>query len=483
MPSKLSFQASTDSFDAPTLVVIGKTKRLFADDVRQALPAPINALWERMLEAAQPGDHGAVERSWCDDHKTDRVIMCVVPELHSRHNSPARPDSIYEMLVKVLPKGDDVDILLALDQAEHAMSCAIAVARAFPLYQAKSGEQDDDRSVRVALLSASGDVEGLEAVTEGAASTRMAARLVDTPASELNTSAFVEEARRVAAETGAKIEVISGESLRDRGFGGLWGVGKAATHPPALVVLSHEPDNADRTLCWVGKGIVYDTGGLSIKGKNNMPGMKADMAGAAAVLGAFRAAVRTRAKDRIHAILCLAENSVGPEATRPDDILHLYSGKSVEVNNTDAEGRLVLGDGVAYAAKHLEPDIILDMATLTGAQLVATGKKHAAVICNDDELEAAAIRAGKRSGDLVHPLPYCPEFFRKEFKSEVADLKNSVKDRANAQCSCAAQFVAEHLSSYVGPWLHVDMAGAAGINARASGYGVALLLDLFISGD
>jgi probable aminopeptidase NPEPL1 len=122
------------------------------------------------------------------------------------------------------------------------------------------------------------------------------------------------------------------------------------------------------------------------------------------------------------------------------------------------------------------------MATLTGAQLMATGKRHAGIVCNDDALEQACIAAGKRSGDLVHPLPYAPELFRREFKSDVADLKNSVKDRMNAQSSCAAQFVAEHFVAYDGPWLHVDMAGPGDNGDRGTGYGVALLTTLFAEG-
>ena len=181
----------------------------------------------------------------------------------------------------------------------------------------------------------------------------------------------------------------------------------------------------------------------------------------------------------------------------------------MEINNTDAEGRLVLGDGVAYASQVLAPGLIVDMATLTGAQLVATGKRHAAVVSNCEATEAAAVAAGRASGDLVgrpvravprrcqirsdpgpqpracapsphqvHALPFCPEFYRPEFASKVADMKNSVKDRSNAQSSCAANFVYEHLAEgYTGRWLHVDMAGPAW-QERGTGYGVALLLQL-----
>ena len=192
-------------------------------------------------------------------------------------------------------------------------------------------------------------------------------------------------------------------------------------------------------------------------------------------------AAKLGAAQRIDAILCLAENSVGPDAMRPDDIITLYSGKTVEVNNTDAEGRLVLADGVAFAVKDLGAAIVVDLATLTGAQLMATGKLHAAIVCNDDALEAEAVTAGKASGDLVFPVPFAPELFRGEFQSPVADLRNSVKDRMNAQSSCAAQFIAESLpAGEAVRWLHVDMAGPVTSRDRATGYGVALLSALFI---
>ena len=148
--------------------------------------------------------------------------------------------------------------------------------------------------------------------------------------------------------------------------------------------------------------------------------MKVDMGGSAAVLCGFATAVSTGVcKAPLHALLCIAENSVGPLATRPDDVHVMLSGKTVEVNNTDAEGRLVLSDGVFYAHRELNPRVIVDIATLTGAQLIATGKNHAALYCNDEELEALAIKAGKYSGDLTFPIPYCPEFYRKEFASPV----------------------------------------------------------------
>jgi len=379
-------------------------------------------------------------------------------------------------------KGGKLAVLIALETKDYAFASACGVGRAFPKFSLKTGgtsSKKKGRKVSVGFLAPDGKVKGLKKLGFACDAVRDAGQLVDMPASVLSTDAFVAEAQKVAVATGAGCKVISGKALEKKGFGGLVGVGKAATHGPALVILSHEPKKGGEALAWVGKGIVYDTGGLSIKGKGNMPGMKADMGGAAAVLCAFRAALERGYKGRLYALLCLAENSVGPEATRPDDVLHMYSGKTVEVNNTDAEGRLVLADGVAYAVKNLKADTVVDLATLTGAQMVATGKRHAGIVSNSETLETRTVEAGRRSGDLVHPLPYCPEFFKDEFSSKVADMKNSVKSRVNAQSSCAAQFVANHLGDFNGDWLHVDMAGPAGIGDRGTGYGVALLLDLF----
>lgn len=190
-----------------------------------------------------------------------------------------------------------------------------------------------------------------------------------------------------------------------------------------------------------------------------MPGMKRDCGGAAGILGAFYAAVKANFTENLHAVFCLAENSVGPLSTRPDDVHTLYSGRTVEINNTDAEGRLVLADGVVYAQKDLNANIILDMATLTGAQGIATGKYHAAVLTNNEDWEDFSMKAGQISGDLVFPIPFSPELHFSEFASAIADMKNSVADRTNAQSSCAGLFIAAHLGfDYPGVWVHVDMA-------------------------
>ncbi|KAJ1480547.1 hypothetical protein T484DRAFT_1759172 [Baffinella frigidus] len=316
-------------------------------------------------------------------------------------------------------------------------------------------------------------LKAAQAVADGV---RLACSLVDRPPMDMTPTALADAAKAVAVEIPGVVvsEHIVGENLRDKGYGGIWGVGKAGECPPSLLVLSYDPPGAIETVCLVGKGITYDTGGLSLKSKDGMPGMKHDMGGAAGMIGGFYAAAKLGCKQRIHLILCIAENAIGPTAFRNDDILTMFSGKTVGV-----PGRLVLGDGVAHATKLLRPNLVIDMATLTGAQLVATGKKHAGVLANSEELERKAVAAGLRSGDFCFPLLYAPELLFPEFKSEVADMKNSVKDRGNAQSSCAGHFIEKHLAAdYTGGWLHIDMAGPGTKDQRATGYGVGLVLAL-----
>jgi len=356
----------------------------------------------------------------------------------------------------------------------------IAIAKSFPLFSMKSNEKKSSK-IHVVFCRKNGsfvdDSKQLKAAESVAYGVQLAARLVDSHPELMTTTRFAEEVETLVSQN-AKVSLkqLIGEELQ--AFGGLYAVGKAATCPPRLILLEYD-GGGEETVALVGKGIVYDTGGLSLKSKTGMCGMKHDMGGGAGVLAGFFAAVELKVTKKVHCILCLAENAIGPTSFRNDDILSMYSGKTVEVNNCDAEGRLVLADGVAWATKHIKNlDLVVDMATLTGSQLVATGKKHAGVLASDEDVEKRAVSSGLHSGDLCFPLLYYPALME-EFRSEVADMKNSVKDRSNAQTSCAGHFIESHLDdSYCGGWLHVDMAGPGSDGERATGYGVGLVLSL-----
>lgn len=450
------------------------------------LPAGLAPVWGKLVASLQPGDAYASTQSWVDaDAGAIPALVFAISDRASRHNIKARPDILTQVLRGQHTEGRAV-LFLLLDRPEDALPLGLAIGRAFPYFDARS-TAGAEGTLDIVFLTQSGGVEAatlaeIALITE---QVRQAARLVDLPPDRLNTDAFVDEAKRLAKALKADIQVLRTRELVKKGMGGLAGVGQAARQEPALVHLSYggKTKAPKGKVALVGKGIVYDTGGLSIKPKAGMPGMKNDMAGAAAVLRTFVALVELGVDLEVHAILCLAENAIGPDAIRNDDILSLYSGKTVEINNTDAEGRLVLADGVAYATKDLEADWIIDIATLTGAQLMSTGKLHAAIVSNDEDLEAVALEAAFASGDLVFPQPYAPEFYRAEFKSAVADMRNSVRDRMNAQTSCAAQFIAEHLGTGERPWLHIDMAGPSTRWDRGTGYGVGLLTSVVRSLD
>ncbi|XP_048385790.1 probable aminopeptidase NPEPL1 isoform X1 [Stegostoma tigrinum] len=416
----------------------------------------------------------------------DYAVVAALPSKVSRHNSPSSAHFLTR-LIRNCSSGRTNQCIVLVCEYMEVFASACAVTRAFPLFTRRTGllESGEKFTVTVEFILVGENTKPLTesvltCLLNAAEGIRLAARIVDTPCNEMNTDDFLAEIEVVGSELGIIPTVIRGEELNRKGFGGIYGVGKAAVNPPILAILSHTPEDATQTIAWVGKGIVYDTGGLSIKSKTYMPGMKRDCGGAAAVLGAFRAAVKQGFRENLHALFCLAENAVGPNATRPDDIHQLYSGKTVEINNTDAEGRLVLADGVSYACKDLKADIILDIATLTGAQGIATGKYHAGLLTNSEEWEQACVKAGQNSGDLVQPMVYCPELHFSEFTSAVADMKNFVADRANAMSSCAGLFIEAHIGfDWPGIWLHIDMASPVHTGARATGYGVALLLALF----
>ena len=258
--------------NAETFVLVGRRDYLLSDAIYHLLPQDVQNYWETMVDACEPGDAGKSTETWRGEAGPKKVSVCVLPEACSRHNSPARPHAITHLLQSTVPANGVSAVILVVEEASHSVAAVAAAARAIPVYSRKTGSQSQRRRVNLCIVADDERPIDIDVLQIHLDAVRMCCRLVDTPASELHTQAFVELARETAATVGAEISVLEGESLAHAGLGGIWGVGKAASHPPALVVLEYAPDGYEKTVGWVGKGIVYDTGGLSIKSKTGMPG-------------------------------------------------------------------------------------------------------------------------------------------------------------------------------------------------------------------
>ncbi|WP_372697856.1 leucyl aminopeptidase [Arthrobacter sp. JSM 101049] len=283
--------------------------------------------------------------------------------------------------------------------------------------------------------------------------------LVNTAPNDLFPESFANEVRTVAKPLPVKVTVYDEKRLEKDGYGGLMGVGKGSSRPPRLVKLEYTPAKASQHLALVGKGITFDTGGISLKPPANMHHMKSDMAGAATVLGTISAIAELGLPVRTTAWLCLAENMPGGNAARPGDVFTMFGGKTVEILNTDAEGRLVMADGLVAASAE-KPDVVIDIATLTGAQMVALGRRTSGIM-GDDGVRDALVEAATLSGETAWGMPL-PEELRPALDSTVADLANA-GDR-NGGMMTAAVFLQEFVGEVDGqkiPWGHIDIAGPA----------------------
>jgi leucyl aminopeptidase len=361
-------------------------------------------------------------------------------------------------------------IVLALPARDAAEAEAVALGAllggyAFRRYRTLATSPDAELTLLTGLAGAAGQAAADRAQVLADAVT-LVRDLVNTGPSDLFPVTFAAEAQRVAAACGLAVEVLDENALADGGYGGILGVGQGSVHPPRLVRLAYSHPDAARTLVLAGKGITFDSGGLSLKPPKSMEWMKADMGGAAAVLGALQAISVLQPAVNVIGYLPLAENMPSGSAQRPSDVITIRGGKTVEVLNTDAEGRLVLADALARAADD-SPDLIVDIATLTGAQLVALGPRVCGVMANDDALAAGVAAAAGRAGEAAWPMPL-PDELRKGLDSSVADLTNVPPDR-NGGMLVAGLFLREFVADGV-PWAHIDIAGPSFNEAEAFGY-------------
>lgn len=315
-----------------------------------------------------------------------------------------------------------------------------------------------------------------EIISEAACFTR---DLVNLPSNEATPAMLAKTARDMARELGLKVGVWSGNAVERLGMGGIISVGKGSNNPPQFVTLEYGRKGRGDTVALVGKGVTFDSGGISIKPSREMDKMKGDMAGAAAVLGAVRALAKLRVPLHVVGLLPLAENMPSGTASRPGDIITCLGGKTVEVITTDAEGRMLVGDALAYALRY-KPKAVIDLATLTGACVVALGNFASGMFGNNDELKNRVKEAGEAAWERVWELPLWDEY-DELMKSDIADMKNAGPGVAGA--IIGACFLKKFVDDY--PWVHLDIAGTAWADKTGTywreggtGVGVRLLVEL-----
>ena len=370
-----------------------------------------------------------------------------------------------------------VTTLSALDVDEAAEATVFGIALAQYSYDRYRSEPKPARTESVTLVSERDLDDQIRHGRIVAAGVAAARDLVNEPAGDQPPSALADRAAELAAARGIEVTVYDEAQILEEGFGGLRAVGAGAANPPRMVVLDYAPEGATKTLALVGKGIVFDSGGLSLKPPSGMETMKTDMSGAAAVLATMNAVADLELPVRVLGITPLSENMPGGAAQRPGDVMRARNGKTIEVLNTDAEGRLVLADGLSLAVE-ADPDLVVDIATLTGACNIALGPKIAGLWSNDDDAAAHVAGAAERAGEKVWRMPLEKEY-ASHIESSIADMKNTGERYGSA--IAAALILAEFVGE--APWVHLDIAGPARaakaehyVTKGGTGFGVRTLI-------
>jgi leucyl aminopeptidase len=331
---------------------------------------------------------------------------------------------------------------------------------AFDRYKAKKGDDKGVETLTVAVPEAREQAavrEGLRLAELVAEATTFARDLINEPANAITATALAREAEAIAKAGRLTVRIHDRAACERMGMGAFVGVNKGSEEPLRFIHLTYRPKGrATRRIALIGKGITFDSGGLDLKTAEGMAWMKGDMSGAAAVLGVMKVLPRLAPPVEVHGLVAATDNMPSGSATKPGDILRAMNGKTIEVNNTDAEGRLTLADAMGYALKEIKPDEMVDIATLTGACSIALGSLCAGAMSNDEALQGRILQAGAVAGERVWPLPLIDEY-REGLKSDVADLRNTGPRPGGA--ITAGLFLKEFAGTT--PWVHLDIAGAA----------------------
>ena len=447
--------------------------------VAVALPVPLGGTLPPEAEAAAAVAHFTGKIGEVCEVRTSFQLLVLLGVGATPHEADYRAAGALAVALLAGLKRIALDArgLLAPMAAAFALG---AVLRGWtPPQNRRDADPDAPKLANIDLLSNTPGIEAAwsnaEAVWQGA---KLARDLVALPSNVITPNGFIEHLAPLK-KAGVSVTVLKRHQLHHEGLETLLAVGRGSVHRPRLELLRWEGAIETPPVVFVGKGITFDTGGICIKPADKMWEMRADMAGAAACAGAMLSLALRRSPAPACAVLALAENAIGEASYRPGDVLETYSGKTVEVIDTDAEGRLVLADALAWAVARLRPQAVIDLATLTGSIVVGLGHQMAGLFSNDDALAAHVAAAGESVGELVWRMPMGGGY-REALTSDIADLMNCAKGRMQPDACQAASFLAEFVGST--PWVHLDIAGVEAHEsaddrhaAGASGFGVRLL--------
>lgn len=484
---KVSFAAKRPS-GAYALAIPVRSEDMLHDRLA-GLDEAARTLAARSAEAQRfEREVGAVAETFIEDGKTLRRLLLV------GYGAKLDEVAIHEraggaLTARLLTSGETRLVIDAagIDARAAARLAFGAAARSWrhDIYRTKLGRKQKPTLEEVVIVGAGKGAEAEwaheRAVLEGLDLTRA---LVSDPPNIVYPESFVARCRKELEPLGIEFEVLDEKQMRKLGMGALLGVAQGSTRPPRLLVMRwNGAGKSKKTVAFIGKGITFDTGGISIKPAQGMESMKWDMGGAGAVAGAMKVLASRKAKANVVGVCALAENMPDGNAQRPGDIVTSMSGQTIEVINTDAEGRLVLCDAMTWTQRQFKPEVMIDLATLTGAMIISLGHEHAGMFSNDDGLAENLLGASSRSGDKLWRMPM-GEAYDKIMDSQIADMKNSAGREAGS--ITAACFLGRFVEDGV-KWAHLDVAGMVWADKPshlydkgATGFGVALL-DRFIA--
>jgi len=488
-------------------IVINKNPKIETDCLIIPIPNGVGAAFERVaksmnMEAAQiehdfKAEAGEILTLYKDGK---RIILLGL----GQKNTPAELARCFRILSHKHPNKLSTQLAISFlhdntngnEQLFNSIEASITglVLGTYQIGKFKSSQVEDDphplkaEAASVTILTDADPEQAQAAAAKGKvlAETQMSIfDLVNAPSNKKTPQHLAEWALQSGQQYGFKVTAMDKSQIEELGLHALLAVNQGSPTPPYFIVMEYQPKGqAVRKVGMVGKGVTFDTGGVSIKPSSNMHFMKSDMGGAAAVLGTMEATARLELPVHLIGIVPTTDNSVDAEAVKPGDVIDSYSGKTIEVIDTDAEGRLILADGLDYMVKHYQPDVLIDLATLTGSAVRTFGYHAGALFSNDDELAEQIFQSGNRTGERVWRLPIW-DVYKEDLKSDVADVRN-YSGRPMAGAIGAAKF----LETFIGGhphWAHMDIAGVAfndmefSIQKSATGFGIRLLID-YLSG-